>query len=160
MIFVSCNLQCHLSMIWTSGIKLSDCRNKFCVLLFTHKLMPPPPPQKKEDLLRLHEKILIFLIYVKSQWKRISKKFYVVNKINNNKKSAYRISLDDYSIGKKTHLSIMYVRMNTNLFNAYGCFFFPRIEIVSRTTRVTFVYIFVQNCWTYDEQAFCRHLLG
>lgn len=86
--FVSCNLQCHLSMIWTSGIKLSDCRNKFCVLLFTHKLMPPPP-KKKEDLLRLHEKILIFLIYVKSQWKRISKKFYVVNKINNNNKNQH-----------------------------------------------------------------------
>lgn len=37
-------------------------------------------------------KILIFLIYVKSQWKRISKnfKFYVVNKINkNNQQTEY-----------------------------------------------------------------------
>lgn len=118
--FVSCNLQCHLSMIWTPGIKLSDCRNKFCVLLFTHKLMPPPPPPKKEDLLRLHEKILIFLIYVKSQWKRISKKFYVVNKINNNNKNQHTEYLWTITPSGKNPF-INYVRPNEYKFVLKQC---------------------------------------
>lgn len=118
--FVSCNLQCHLSMIWTSGIKLSDCRNKFCVLLFTHKLMPPPPPKKKEDLLRLHEKILIFLIDVKSQWKRISKKFYVVNKINNNKKISKQ-NISGRLLHREKNPFINYVRPNEYKFVLKQC---------------------------------------